>query len=273
MTCILTVGQSDSCAGTGIQADVKTALCFGVYAATVVTAVTAQNTKAIFDLHVIPHEIVRQQINAVMDDLKPTVIKTGMLANADVIDMIGDYLDRDKQHGVKVVVDPVMTSRTGRRLLDKRAIDAIKRRLFIHADVLTPNITEGHDLTGYPIKDIDDARHVAGMLLTLGPRHVILKGGGLGGERVTDFLVTDQGLEQFDYPRADSRATHGAGTTLSTGIAASIARGMSVRDSYLCARQYLGRAIDQATMHGQGYNPVAHGYFFKPFQYHREDVA
>lgn len=255
---ILCIGQSDSCAGTGIQADIKTAQAFGVYAATVVTAVCAQNTQGIQEIYPIPHEIVAEQIRVVAEDIAPLVVKTGMLVNEAVINAVGDYLDVIQDTEVRVVIDPVMTSRSGRVLLDKPAKDALKRRLLIRAEVLTPNIHEAEDLTGLSIRDLDEMMHAAEMLKTLGVRNVILKGGGLADAEVYDVIADARGVEVYATPRIPGKATHGAGTTLSAGLAAGLAQGMEVWDAFIRAREYLNRAIAAGGDVGRGFAPVNH---------------
>ncbi len=255
---VLCIGQSDSCAGTGIQADVKTAQAFGGYATTVVTAVSAQNTQGIHEIHPIPAEIVATQIAAVMEDLSPTVVKTGMLCGEDTINRIGDFLDSIQDSERQVVIDPVMTNRTGRHLLDKPAKDALKRRLLIRADVLTPNVAEAEDLTGLHIRDLDEMIHAANMLMTLGARTVILKGGAITGDTVYDVLVDGQGVEVYRNDRVPSRATHGAGTTLSAGLATGLAQGFPVREAFARARAFVNRAIAEAKIIGKGYGPLNH---------------
>lgn len=255
---ILCIGQSDSCAGTGIQADIKTAQAFGVYTATVVTAVSAQNTHSVVEIHPIPAEIVAEQIRAVAEDIAPSVVKTGMLVNESVINTIGDYLDSIQNTGVRVVIDPVMTARSGRVLLDKAAKDALKRRLLIRAEVLTPNIHEAEDLTGLTIRDLDEMMHAAEMLKTLGARHVIVKGGGLADAEVYDVIADANGVEVYATPRIPGKATHGAGTTLSAGLAAGLAQGMDVWDAFVRAREYLNRAIAAGGDIGRGFAPVNH---------------
>lgn len=255
---ILCVGVSDSSAGTGIQADIKTIQAFKAYTATILTAVSVQNTQNVFDMFHIPPEVVRHQLQAVMDDMKPTVIKTGMLADEAVINVLGDFLDAHKQDNLKIVVDPVMTSRVGKVLLDKSARDALKRRLMIYADVLTPNLREAQDLTGMQIRDLDAMKHAAEMLHTLGAGTVIVKGGALEDDKLFNVLADENGIEVFEQPRLSTRATHGAGTTLSAGIAAGLAHGLSSREAFLDAQDFLAKAISTAEVIGSGYGPVNH---------------
>jgi hydroxymethylpyrimidine/phosphomethylpyrimidine kinase len=257
---ILCIGQSDSCAGTGIQADIKTIQAFGGYAATVITAVTVQNTTGVFATHYIPQIIVKNQIERVMEDLNPQVIKTGMLADVSVINMLGDILDK-KDIGydtIKVIIDPVMTSRAGLSMLDKEARDAIKRRLLIHADVLTPNIEEAMALSGMEIKDVDQMCHAAETLRTLGAKAVVLKGGAIAADIVYDVLSDDNGTEIYQNPKQNTKSTHGAGTTLSAGLAYNLSIGLDIHDAYAKARAFVNKAIDAATPLGAGYGPLNH---------------
>ena len=257
---VLCIGVSDSSAGTGIQADIKTIQAFGAYAATVISAVSVQNTMNVYDIFAIPPEVVRHQLQAVMDDLKPTVIKTGMLGDENVINIVGDLLDTLKSQNSHVVIDPVMTSRVGKVLLDKAARDALKRRLIIYADVLTPNLREAQDLTGLAITDVEGMKHAAEMLQTLGADTVVVKGGGLSSEKLYNVLADENGTEVYEMPRLDTRATHGAGTTLSAGIAAGLAMGLTPRAAFEAAQDFLTAAIASAEIIGAGYGPVNHNH-------------
>lgn len=257
---ILCIGMSDSSAGTGIQADIKTIQALGGYAATVITAVSVQNTLDVFDIFPIPEAVVRAQLKVVMDDLKPRVIKTGMLVNEDIINAIGDFLDQHKDVGLHYVVDPVITGRVGKTLLDKPARDALKRRLLIHADFLTPNIIEAESLTGLTIRDVDAMKHAAEILMTLGVKNVVVKGGGLVSDKIINVLANDKGVEVFEQPRFDSRATHGAGTTLSSAIACMLSQNQAPREAFIQAQDFLRGAIEAAEIIGSGFGPVNHAY-------------
>lgn len=257
---ILCIGQSDSCAGGGIQADVKTALALGGYAATIVTEVSVQNTSGVYASHAVPSDLVLKQIDKVMEDVDFRVIKTGALGNADIIDTIGDMLDAndgEDYDGIQLVVDPVM-QRTGVDLLDKAARDAFKRRLLIHADVLTPNIEEATKLSGIEIRDVDEMCHAAETLRTLGAKTVILKGVDLGGDVVQDVLCDDNGTEIHTHERLDTRALYGAGATFATGIAVGLSEGLSVKDAYLNATGFMLKAMTSAQAIGGGYLPLNH---------------
>jgi hydroxymethylpyrimidine/phosphomethylpyrimidine kinase len=255
---ILCIGQSDSSAGTGIQGDLKTAQALGVYAGTVITTVTAQNTQGVFETHILPDNLVHAQMEAVMNDLDPSVIKIGSLGTTAIIDMVGDFLD-NKKTGLKVVIDPVMTNRAGNSLLDKPARDALKRRLLIHADVFTPNVSEISALTGIDIRDIDQMRHAGEMLHTLGAKVVIVKGAELPGEKFFDLYISEEKEADLECARSPARHTHGSGTTLATAIACGLAKGMNPYDSFLKAHEFMTAAIESGPKIGSGKNgPLNH---------------
>jgi hydroxymethylpyrimidine/phosphomethylpyrimidine kinase len=255
---ILCIGQSDSSAGTGIQGDIKTALAHGMYAATAITAICAQNTQGIYETHNIPLDVVSWQIRSVLEDLEPKVIKIGMLGQTDVINMVGDFLDT-KKDGRKVVIDPVMTNRADNILLEKEAKDALKRRLLIHADVLTPNVAEISDLSGAEIKDVDQLTHAANMMHTLGAQTVIAKGGDLPGEEIYDLLLDETGSTVYKTKRSSTLNTHGAGTTLATGIACGLAMGMSTQEAFERAHKFMCAAVEAGPKYGKGkHGPLNH---------------
>jgi len=273
---VLFIGHSDASAGTGIQADLKTAQAYDVYGSSVITAVNAQNTTGVFATHIIPGDIVSAQLTAVINDIKPQVIKTGMLATTENIQVVADLFDaccaqgqgqgqaQENGNDLKIIVDPVMTSRSsiesGHEYLDKEARDIMKRSMLLHADILTPNIQEAQELTGMTINTVDDMCHAADMLRTLGPRVVIVKGGALPpqGKTVCDVLADDFGTQVFANQRRMTRATHGAGSTLSAGLAACLAKGMDTREGFGLVRRYLDRAIATADDIGQGCGPLNH---------------
>lgn len=257
---ILCIGHSDSSAGTGIQADIKTIQAFGGYAATVVTAVAVQNTTGVYATHMIPPLLVKNQMDRVIGDLNPGVVKTGMLADEGIINVIGDMLDERRAGSdmFKVVIDPVMTGRNSHSHLDKQARDALKRRLLIHAEVLTPNIAEAYELSGIEIRDVDDMCHAAEALRTLGAKTVILKGGGLSSAIAYDVLADENGTVIYQNEKIATRATHGAGTTLSAGIAYGLSKGLSTPEAFAKARAFVAKAMAAAIPVGAGYGPLNH---------------
>lgn len=255
---ILCIGASDSSAGTGIQGDLKTAQAYKVYAGTCITMVAAQNTKGIKASHVLPADLVISQIKAVMDDFEPSIVKLGMLGSTDIINAVGDFLDvyADK---LRVVIDPVMTNRVEDILLEKEAHDALKRRLLIHADFLTPNVSEISALTGAEIKDVDQLTHAADMLHTLGAKVVIAKGAGIPGETFQDIYLDEYGPVMLGCQRASSKNTHGAGTTLACGITCGLALGMENYDAFKVAHQFMTDAIEGGQQFGKGaHGPLNH---------------
>ena len=261
---VLIVAGSDSGGGAGIQADIKTVTALGGFAMTAITALTAQNTKGVGGVLAIPEPFIRDQMQAVISDLGVDCVKTGMLHNAAVIEIVAQVLERDLS-GVPVVVDPVMVAKGGASLLDPAAMDALKRRMARLAHVLTPNAPEAAALAGMAIHDLEDMARVGRILLRLGPRAVLMKGGHLAGDLVHDVLVTKDGHEVFTSPRIETVHTHGTGCTLASAIAIGIAQGLTLRDAVVRARAYLIEAIRRAPGYGAGHGPVDHGHTVRPF--------
>jgi hydroxymethylpyrimidine/phosphomethylpyrimidine kinase len=260
---VLVVAGSDSSGGAGIQADIKTITALGGYAATAVTAVTAQDTHGVHGVFPIPPEIVVKQMRLVLDDIGADAIKIGMLGDAATVEAVSDVLD-DVAH-IPLIVDPVMRAKGGAQLMDGAAVEAMRRRLALRATVLTPNIPEAELLAGCIIDDVVVMEHTAELLLTLGSRAVLLKGGHLGGDEVVDILATGDGLFRFEAPRVKSRHTHGTGCTLASAIAISMAQGLSLQDSVARGRAYVQRAIATAPGYGAGHGPLNHAHTFERF--------
>ncbi len=254
---VLVVAGSDSGGGAGIQADTKTVTALGGYAATAITALTAQNTRGVFGVHPTPLPFLRQQMELVLDDIGVDAVKTGMLADAATIDLVADVLE-EKARGVPLVLDPVMIAKGGHVLLAETALDTFKHRLSFLATVITPNIPEAEALSGMTIQDLDDMQHAAGMLLTLGGSAVLLKGGHLDTDVVTDILATPEGFVRFESPRIQTRHVHGTGCTLASAIAAGLAQKMTLVDAVRRARAYVHAAIEAAPGFGQGCGPLNH---------------
>jgi hydroxymethylpyrimidine/phosphomethylpyrimidine kinase len=256
---VLIVAASDSGGGAGIQADIKTVMALGGYATTAVTAITAQNTNGVFATHAIPAALVAQQMRVVLEDIGADVIKIGMLANAEIIEAVGDVLDSPLARDIPVVLDPVMLAKDGTPLLDLAGFDGMKRRLALRAYVLTPNLPEAEALTGAPVRDPEDRIHVATMLLSLGAQNVFLTGGHLPGNRIIDVLVGEFGHHEFQHPRIETVHTHGTGCTLASAIAAGLARGLELPRAISEAEAYLEAAIRAAPGLGNGQGPLGHG--------------
>jgi hydroxymethylpyrimidine/phosphomethylpyrimidine kinase len=254
---VLVIAGSDSGGGAGIQADIKTITALGGFAATAITALTAQNTLGVHGVLPVSPDFVRLQIDCVLDDLGADAFKTGMLDRAEIIELVAERVAT--RPGLPFVLDPVMVAKGGAPLLAQEAVGSLKRYLVPHATLLTPNLPEAEVLAGRSIHGLDDMHEVARQLLTLGVPAVLLKGGHLPGDEVIDLLVTEQGAEAFSAPRIDSRHTHGTGCTLASAIAAGLAQGMSLRDSVLRGRAYVRAAMEAAPGFGGGHGPLDHG--------------
>lgn len=222
----LSIAGSDSCGGAGIQADIKTMAALGVEAGSVVTAITAQNTLGVHAVEVLGTKLVIAQLNAVLDDLPIRAVKTGMLANAAIIEALGARLS--KQRDLTLVVDPVMVATSGARLLDQDAEAVLIRDVLPLAALVTPNLPEARALTACASDHPPEA--LAEKLLALGCRAVLLKGGHAQGDQVEDLLVSADGERRFRHPRV-SGSVHGTGCVLSAAITALLARGLSMEDA------------------------------------------
>jgi hydroxymethylpyrimidine/phosphomethylpyrimidine kinase len=255
---VLIVAGSDSGGGAGIQADIKAVTALGGFAMTAITALTAQNTLGVHGVHPVPPDFVAQQMRVVLEDIGADVVKTGMLNTPAVIEAIVAVLD--EHPGIPLVVDPVMVAKGGDRLLQEEARHALEKQLISRAAVITPNLPEAEVLTGRTLRDVDDMRAAARMLLGYGPRAVLLKGGHLEGETVTDLLVTAEREESFSSARIDSRHTHGTGCTLASAIATGLAQGMDLAGAVLRARDYVLEAIRSAPGYGKGHGPLDHAW-------------
>jgi hydroxymethylpyrimidine/phosphomethylpyrimidine kinase len=253
----LTIAGSDSGGGAGIQADLKTFSALGVYGASVLTAVTAQNTHGVTAVHPIPADIVAAQLDAVLSDLDVRAIKIGMLADVTVIRQLGERL---ADSAVPVVLDPVMVAASGDRLVPEGAVTALAEHLFPRATIVTPNIPEAAVLLGtVPATDEAAMRAQAEALAARGPA-VLLKGGHLEDGESVDLFLSGGRLERLVSPRVTTRNTHGTGCTLSSAIAAHLARGATLPEAVRAAKAYISAAIAAAdTLEvGSGHGPVHH---------------
>ena len=261
---VLAIAGSDSGGGAGIQADIKTLTALGCYAATAITALTVQDTRAVYAIHRVPTDFLRLQIERALADPGADAVKTGMLCDAADVTLVADILE--SQHGrLPLVVDPVMAASSGRALLESSAIDMLKQRLLPLASVLTPNVPEAETLTGILIVGRAEMREAAEALLALGASAVLLKGGHLPGKTVVDLLATHDGsVTIFEFPRIDTPHTHGTGCTLASAIAAGLVQEMSVADSVRRARAYVQAAIATAPGFGAGHGPLNHAVTVDP---------
>ena len=265
----LSIAGSDSGAGAGLQADLKAMSALGVFATTVVTAVTAQNTRAVTAVHPVPAEVVAAQLDAVLDDFAVAATKTGMLARADVVDLVAD---RAAQGALpNLVVDPVMVASTGRRLLYDDAVEAYRRRLVAHALVVTPNLFEAAILAGVePVADADVGTmgDLARRIHDLGPQWVLVKGGHLPGvhgsgggpapDRVADVLFDGVDLRVLEDTRVATRNNHGTGCSLASATAALLARGADVPGAVAGAKRFVHDALvgSAGWTLGSGHGPL-----------------
>jgi len=256
---VLIVAGSDSGGGAGIQADIKTVSMLDAYAATAITALTAQNTEAVYGVLSIPPEFVRRQVEVVLDDIGADAIKTGMLHDAAVIETIATVL-QERAAAIPLVVDPVMVAKGGARLIDPAAVEALKRLLIARAEIVTPNLPEAEILCGATIGNLAQMRTAGETLLAFGCRAVLVKGGHLSGETVSDVLVTAGGARVWESPRIVTRHTHGTGCTLASAIAAGLAQGQDVESAVDRARAYVQRAIASAPGLGRGHGPLDHSH-------------
>ncbi len=265
----LIIAGSDSSGGAGIQADMKTCSALGVYATTAITAVTAQNSQGVRSIQPIETQIVRQQIEAVLDDLVVDSIKIGMLCNAAIAHTVADVLSHCH---IPIILDPVMLSTSGHKLLSDDAIEVIVKRLFPIAEIITPNINEAGLLTATTINDSSQITPVAHSLLKLGCRAVLMKGGHLSDTMATDILVSEQKQILYSKPFIDTRNTHGTGCTLSSAIAAYRALGYPLAQAVEYAKDYLHTAIENGAniFAGNGHgslNHLSHPHPIIPIEY------
>jgi hydroxymethylpyrimidine/phosphomethylpyrimidine kinase len=259
----LTIAGSDSSGGAGIQADIKTFSALGVYGASAITALTAQNTRGVDDVMAVPPDFVLAQMRSVASDLAVGAIKIGMLATASIIEAVADGLDDFP--GVPVVLDPVMVATSGDRLLDEDAVEALRDRLMPRATLITPNLREGAVLLGEPAESREQMLEGrAERLRDLGAKAVLLTGGESIAETALDIFVDDNGVQRIEAPRVETENTHGTGCTLSSAIAAELAKGESLDKAVKIAKLYVTAAIIAADEIGvgQGRGPVHHFHAF-----------
>jgi hydroxymethylpyrimidine/phosphomethylpyrimidine kinase len=260
---LLIVAGSDSGGGAGIQADIKTATAFEVYAMTAITAVTVQNTLGVSFWQPVPPQIVKAQIEACLSDIGADAVKTGMLGDAAMVETVAATL-RDWAGGIPLVLDPVMVAKGGASLLAESAVAAIRERLLPLAALVTPNLPECEALIGSAPGSDDEARDAARKFLALGARHVLFKGGHGSGPMVRDILADGATGELLvlEAPRLDTRHTHGTGCTLASAIAAGLARKQPLAEAVAKAHAYVQQAIRTAPGLGKGHGPLNH--FVKP---------
>lgn len=249
----LTIAGSDSGGGAGIQADLKTFAALGVHGTSALTAVTAQSTTGVSSYVELPLDIIRAQIDDVVEDLHPAAAKTGMLSSPEIIGVVAEAVERHRLE--RLVVDPVMVAKGGARLLREEAVGALRERLVPLAAVLTPNLPEAEVLLGRDIGDLEDRRLAAEQLLALGCRAVVLKGGHAGLD-ATDIFFDGLEILELQGQRMETPNTHGSGCAFSAAIAAGLARGLDTRTAIRQAKEFIQGAIEHALELGHGHGPV-----------------
>jgi hydroxymethylpyrimidine/phosphomethylpyrimidine kinase len=251
----LTIAGSDSGAGAGIQADLKTFAALGVYGCSVITAITAQNTQRVDRVHELPADVVNAQIDSVFDDFKMEAVKTGMLATSEIVEAVALRLS---QYKVKnLVVDPVMISKSGARLLKREAEKALLENLLPLATIVTPNLFEAQALSGLKITSTETLNKAVQKLLSFGPKAVVIKGGHAEGAPV-DLFYDGETFQEFEAERVETRNDHGVGCTFSAAIAAFLAKGHKLRSAVGSAKEYVTEALKGSYSIGSGHSPVNH---------------
>ena len=266
MKVVVTIAGSDSGGGAGIQADLRAISANGGYGASVLTAVTAQSTAAVTMVEEMSPALIEAQCDAVFGDLPVDAVKTGMLASEAVVSTVAAALRRYAPPFY--VMDPVMVSKSGYKLLEERAIGALRRELFPLATVVTPNVHEAETMVGREVRTLQDAESAGRRLLEDGPQAVLIKGGHLLAERATDILVTDDGSEALRGEWIETKNTHGTGCTYSAAIATQLARGRPLLDAVRAAKEYVTEAIRSGISMGSGSGPTDHFFYLR-----RDDAA
>jgi hydroxymethylpyrimidine/phosphomethylpyrimidine kinase len=258
---VLAIAGSDSGGGAGIQADLKTIAALGCFGMTAITALTAQNTTGVRAIHTVPLQMLADQIDAVVEDIGVHAVKIGMLHSADTVRTVADAIDR--HHLPHVVLDPVMIATSGAVLIDQEAIAVLVSQLFPRAALVTPNLDEAALLAGKPLRGEADMEAAARHLIALGAKAVLIKGGHLAGDTVSDLLLTADGeLRWMRAPRVPTANTHGTGCTLSSAIASHLALGAALPQAVQLAREYVRGALAAGAVvrTGAGSGPLNHSH-------------
>lgn len=252
---LLIIAGSDSGGGAGIQADIKTAQAFGVFSTTAITALTAQNTLGVQGVLTIEPKFIQAQITSVLSDIGADAIKTGMLASAEIVEIVANALAKNK---APLIVDPVMVSTSGDKLLSHNAISYFQKKLFPLATLVTPNIPEAEILADMKIENEADMRIAAQKIMQFGCDAVLIKGGHMHGEKLVNILVNATESWSFAYPRIHTKNTHGTGCTMASAIACEVAKGMELDLAVKIAGDYVHAAITNAPKIGNGFGPIMH---------------
>lgn len=257
MKTVLAIAGSDSCGGAGIQADLKTISALGAYGMSAITAVTAQNTMGVLNVRELDVDIIRDQINCLYDDIKIDAVKVGMVSSIEIIDRIGEYLQKNR--AVNIVVDPVMVSKSGYHLLRTEAREELIKVLFPLAEVVTPNLYEAELITGNKIENIEQMEKAALKIHNMAGVKVIIKGGHLTGDAV-DVVYDGESFSYLKGTRIETKNTHGTGCTFSSAIAALLARGYPLPEAASLAKEYINGAIEHSFELGHSVGPTNHFY-------------
>lgn len=259
---VLTIAGSDSGGGAGIQADIKTISAMGCYAASAITAITVQNTLGVQAVHPVPLDILRGQIDAVLSDIGADAVKIGMLHSSEVVNLVAEMIEKYQIRNI--VLDPVMVSTSGHRLIEEDAVEVIKTRLMPLARVITPNVPEAEILAGCKIAGEDEFEAIARRLSDNGNVSVLMKAGHLSGDSLVDYFYNaeDDTITRLQSKRVQTKNTHGTGCTLSSAFAASLAKGENLTDAAILAKRYIEQAIISGAEYeiGKGHGPVNHGF-------------
>ena len=254
----LTIAGSDSGGGAGIQADLKTFAALGVFGTSAITAITAQNTLGVTAVAEVPVEVISEQVEAVVTDIGVDAVKTGMLSSPEIVECVVEAVERFELS--PLVVDPVMIAATGAQLLHDDAVESVKNRLVPLSTVVTPNVLEAEVLTGIEIGSIEDMELAGGELVTMGADAAVVKGGHFddGSGRVTDVLVTREGVTRITSLRIDTTSNHGTGCTFASAVAAHMAHGIELASAVDLAQRYVWNAMANASPIGGGHGPLNH---------------
>ena len=256
---VLTIAGSDSGGGAGIQADLKAISAHGAYGMTVLTSITAQNTKEVTAVHDLPSSMIEAQLDAVFSDFDVSVVKTGMLSTSAIIETV--YKKLTHYQVTNLIVDPVMVSKSGYPLLQKEAIQALKTHLIPKALLLTPNIYEAEILADMNIQNVTEARQAAKVIQTLGCRHVLIKGGHFREKPAMDLFYDGRFFRMYPGEFIETSHTHGTGCTYASAIAANLAKGKALPDAIEASKRYITAAIRHSLAIGHGNGPTNHFYF------------
>lgn len=254
---VLSIAGSDCSGGAGIQADLKTFAAHSVYGMSVIVSVVAENTARVIGSHDVPPEAIRQQIDAVFEDIPPDAVKIGMLSTPACMEAVAEGLRVYRPE--HVVIDPVMVAKNGCPLMEPASVGAFARLILPFADVLTPNIPEAETLTGMSVRSVDDMERAAEKLCAMGAKNVIVKGGHSSGD-AADVLYDGEKFYQFTARRIPTKNTHGTGCTFSSAIASNLALGYALPEAVERAKHYVTTAIEHSLNIGKGCGPTHHFY-------------